>query len=771
MRWVLGVLVVVGVAVLVAPPAFLGLGSLPLEANDDPDDTPEATADSETKGPALGGTGHARERSPTQRRTDLLGSADATTAAAALRWLRDAHAAERLTLRELFDIAMLTGLSKEAEVFRKRAWSEVTKGDVDLGPFVDDLLAMVRTTDANRLERVTRMLASALASWRHRKLVGAAEEAGKPIPAKPLAGRFDAVREVLLDPRVDLRIRVQLAERIAWLGPSGVALFPSLLGLIDETNAAFAAWRAEKPSRHPMHYPGPRIDNQLGQRLAEFGAAILPKVLPLLRSEDDVRKDIARDTLSALGAAAEPALLRALRDPDADVRESAAWSLTWADDASAERIAALAEAARTDEAAAVRHHAAGALIYQGEAAIGVAAELLRGDDVGVRAAIIESLEYKDELIRDDLLRALVERYENPDEDETAELLGIIENAGSALVPATYGILRLLPKYEYDGMSSRQDLLLSLGDAALPWFLTALESDVEDLHHYAARGLGWAGPLQGELRARAQKLLRDGPDAPHRIWLAAAVADERDPVSLRILDEALDHGPWETRHIAATTLAAMEGLGTRYLDRLVAASVEASELYYDMDAEKPHGMVGISVDMENAWKQVVERDFSKAFPLLDHPSKFISRNAAWMLRNNAGKVAPKALELWPTVAGDQRGLFLELMGAHPDFSAVQDRLVEEAAVEPRTKPTKRGAPMPATEILLRRAPAGTTKASAAARLVEQAMAGNLWAWNAVRRTKKHGGAAAASAALHPYFDHTDEKVRTRARKLDDAVKTR
>ena len=773
MRWVLVVLVVVGIAVLVAPFALYGLGALALEGIDGPDGpdaTPEATVgseDAEALGPELGGQGHEPkpEQSPAQQRIVQLTSSEAGTADAALRWLRDAHEAGRLTQRDLFDIAMLVGLTKEAEAFRKQAFKRLTARENDLRPFTDDLLAMVRTDDETRIKRITWMLAQVLASWRHLDLVRAAEAAGKLVPDVPLAGRFEVVRAILLDPGVHRKIRVQLAERIAWLGEAGLSLMPAFFALVEESDAAAQAWREANPDKRGWHYEGGVIDRDVGYRLAEFGVGVLPHVLPLLRSPNDKLKSIAQSTLSALGAKAEPALLRALRDPDPQVREAAAWSLTWADDPSAERITALAEAARSDAVEDVRYVAAGALIHQGEGAVEVAAELLRGEDVGVRIAIIDSLEHEDQAIRSPLLEALVERYENPAEEEIPELLAIIENAGTALVPATYGILRLLPEFEDDyGTTSRQDLLLSLGDGALPWFLTALESDVKDLHHYAVRGLAWGGPLEGELRERALRLLRDDPDSPHRIWLAAAAAHERDPVTLGILDEALDEGPWETRHIAATTLAYMEGLGTRYLDRLVAASSQANKLYFDIGADKPHGMVGINVDIENAWKEVVKRDLDKAFGLLDHPDKHINRNAARILRYNAATVAPHALARWPSVSEARRGLYLELMSSHEDFTAVRDVLIEEAGHEPRTKPTKHGAPMPATAVLFDRAREGTVRTQMADRLAKAAVTGNLWAWKALLVTRKKDGAPIARAALRPYFEHEDTEVRTRARKL-------
>lgn len=726
--------------------------------------------------PALAARGAADGASSTARASiasrhiAALRSDDPDAARAALDWLWTARKDGRLSTRDLFELAMLTGLSAEAEVLRETAFEQLTTPDVDLASFLDEVLALARSTDEAQLQRVRAMLAQILDSWRHGLVVEAAEAAGRPAPPLPLAGRIDLVRALLPDRRVDLAVRLELAESLEDVGSEAVALVPMVFALLPEIHEAFEAWVRRNPDAPSRDYPGPSRSVSLAYTLAAFGPSVLPHVLPHFGAGDDPAADLARDTLQRLGAAAEPTLLRAVRSADPALRKTAAYVLTWTDAPSAERVRLLHVAAREDPDDEVRATAGYALPYQGEAGAAAATELLRGKDVAVRAAIIDALEHHDELLEGDLLAALIERYEHPHDDEVAALLDIVEGAGDALTPATYGILRLLPRLEEHGMRTSLDVLSYLGEGAMPWFLKALESDATDLHPYAARGLALGGPLTGDLKRRAVTWLRDHPASPLRIWAAAAIADPREPDVLRILEAALDAGPWETRHAAATTLAFFEGQGTRYLDRLATTLAALHDEVYgseDLEADlEADLLVGMLSDLESTWRTVLERDFDKPFDYLEHPAEVVRQRARNSLFWYPAKAAPFALARWPRAPASQRDIYLRVLAHHDDFRKVHAILASEAAKEPVARARNDGVPMVATESLLDHSPAAEERSAMARKLAAQAFAAtpNRWAVRALRDAREDVGRDDAAAAVRAYIASDDAAVRTRAREV-------
>ncbi|MEJ5343928.1 MAG: HEAT repeat domain-containing protein [Chloroflexus sp.] len=334
-----------------------------------------------------------------------------------------------------------------------------------------------------------------------------------------------------------LRPRLHLPE---WREP--LALLAGLLSAGEAQHLLTWILRAHSPAERVL-----RRDLLLAAELAaESGQvqAIERLLLPGLRralKQDHLRERVA-EALAKLGIPAVPALVQALGDGDADVREAAAAALGRIGDAAA--VPALVPVLR-DGYADVREAAAAALGQIGAPAVPALVQALGDGDANVRRAAAAALgQIGDAAAVPALVRALGDG-ERQVREAAAAALGQIGDAQA--VPA------LVRALKYGNALVRWAAAAALGKIgapAVPALVRALRDGDWKMRRAAAEALGAIGNTQ--VVPALVEVLGDENWYVRRA-AAAALGQIGDAQTVPALVRALGDEEWEVRWAAAAAL--------------------------------------------------------------------------------------------------------------------------------------------------------------------------------------------------------------------------
>jgi HEAT repeat protein len=288
----------------------------------------------------------------------------------------------------------------------------------------------------------------------------------------------------------------------------------------------------------------------LGGVGAEAAAAV-PDLVALLPQDGPRGLHVVRP-LGAIGPAAVPALIQALRGRDADVRSRAAQVLGLIGPEAQAAAPTLVEVLRDPEAR-VRVRAAEALwqIAQDPAGVALLPAVLGGEDGVLRRDAARCLGQMGPAARP-AVPALVEALRDADDVTrvlVAEVLGRIGPGAAAAVPALAEALR-----EPDDPISRTaaGALEQIGPVSVPALLGALHDQDSGVRVRAARALGAIDHRSPAAVAALTEAIRD-PEAGVRVRAAEALwLIAEDPASIAILAEVLGNeeiAPGERRGAA------------------------------------------------------------------------------------------------------------------------------------------------------------------------------------------------------------------------------
>jgi len=397
--------------------------------------------------------------------------------------------------------------------------------------------------------------------------------------------------------RGDWSIFADFARTLAAIGPDAKAAVPLLVPLIDPNGAfmwdgaapAFAVLRiggepceerlavsslvgvrflrstgmeegeviAELTRQHPVERIGPYLVEELpkaGYRggateaLANYGAAAVPLLLPLLRQNSGPEQMRYAFALAAIGAPSVPALREELIGSSVAGRVGAARTLGLlaerAQDAFEDLVAVL-----DDDAAEVRYHAALALVQinasRASAAIPYLVADLESPDAGIRGEAARLLTRLAEAGQpaESALPALSRLLTDPEVRLDAALAQVAINAGAAVAAVPVlgeALVRTkvleIPGYDSAGAAAAEEMLKALGRigrpaaGVAPLLRQLLQSPNEDIATSAALALLKVAPeWTTEAVHRLVSLVSD-VNYDHCFWMGIAALTEIGPAA-------------------------------------------------------------------------------------------------------------------------------------------------------------------------------------------------------------------------------------------------
>lgn len=274
------------------------------------------------------------------------------------------------------------------------------------------------------------------------------------------------------------------------------------------------------------------------EALVRIGEPAVPALLAAIRMErsGDLRHNGGAAALQQLGAAAHPALRRALDDNDPDVRMSAAVALRLqmmgrGDEAAT--IGVLAHVVRKNKDGRVRMAAAEALGYSGllapasEAAVDALLPALNDPEDDVQGMVAVSLVNLDAWRGQDVVPALIKALKSTEAEgllpsSAARALGALGPAAEPAIPALTETIRRGQPFIADHAA---EALGKIGPAAVPALRELLSSSTGTVRAHAAKALGSAGAsAEDTVPSLLESLKRDSPSV--RAAAARALGEAR-----------------------------------------------------------------------------------------------------------------------------------------------------------------------------------------------------------------------------------------------------
>ena len=373
----------------------------------------------------------------------------------------------------------------------------------------------------------------------------------------------EALTEALKDPEVP--VRNSAAWALGRIGPPARASVPALIESLKVSDSSVRSSAAEALTEmgvaaqaaipaliEGLKDPTLEVRSAAANALGSMGPAALSAVSALIEAHRQlaVRPAVAR-SLSRIGRPAIPALIGALKDPEADVRCSAAAVLEKMGAHAQAAVPALIEALK-DPKASVRSSAAAVLVKVGadaHAAVPALIEALRDPEVDVRGwaasalagigpaarvavpELIELLRDSNSDVRMNSLRALerigpaaapalVIATKDSDDWVRDSAATVLRKFQSTAVPAWIEALRDSEAKARSAAASILGEMGTAGEAAVPALLGALRDPEADVRSSAARALGTIG-IEGQVVVMA--LIEVLNDSTAHVRAAAATA--------------------------------------------------------------------------------------------------------------------------------------------------------------------------------------------------------------------------------------------------------
>ncbi|MEJ5243766.1 MAG: HEAT repeat domain-containing protein, partial [Desulfomicrobiaceae bacterium] len=342
-----------------------------------------------------------------------------------------------------------------------------------------------------------------------------------------------------------------------------------------QREGAFLAAEARMEEAIPLlvqllHSPSPGVQEAVDMALRRLGGrATVEALLPLLRENDPVPRNLAMDLLRSLAGPHQDALLPLLTDPDPDVRIFTADILGACGDATA--VPPLCDALLHDPDVNVRYQAAVSLGELGYPEAASALNRALGDDEWVRFAVIEALM---KIGHESSIQALAGALEDSSELVASMIVDALAAMGNRkAAPLLLARMHSAP----DALRNKmvRAVVLLLGPKALSWLpeeerasfgrylRIALDDEDPDIQDAAMSGLGALG--DGEAAARMLALTATiNPDTETERWEKAvqALAALGGTSAAAALDAALDEAlRAEDEALVTAAVAVIDRLGT------------------------------------------------------------------------------------------------------------------------------------------------------------------------------------------------------------------
>lgn len=302
-----------------------------------------------------------------------------------------------------------------------------------------------------------------------------------------------------------------------------------------QREGAFLAAEARMEEAIPLlvqllHSPSPGVQEAVDMALRHLGGRVtVEALLPLLRENDPVPRNLAMDLLRSLAGPHQDALLPLLTDPDPDVRIFTADILGACGDATA--VPPLCDALLHDPDVNVRYQAAVSLGELGYPEAASALNRALGDDEWVRFAVIEALM---KIGHESSIQALAGALK----DSSELVASMIVDALAAMGNRKAAPLLLARMHDApDALRNKmvRAVVRLLGPKALSWLpeaerasfgrylRIALDDEDPDIQDAAMHGLGAIG---------------NGEAAGRMLALAATINPDQDPERLEKAIEAI-----------------------------------------------------------------------------------------------------------------------------------------------------------------------------------------------------------------------------------------
>lgn len=340
----------------------------------------------------------------------------------------------------------------------------------------------------------------------------------------------------------------------------------------EQRQGAFLAAEAQMEEAIPLlvdllHSPSLGVQEAADMALRQLGGrATVEALLPLLREENPVSRNLAMDILRFLAGPHQDVLLPLLADPDPDVRIFTADILGACGDATA--VPPLCGLVLHDPDVNVRSQAAVSLGELGYPEAAPALNRALGDDEWVRFAVIEALM---KIGHESSIQALVGALDDSSELVAAMIVDALAAMGNRkAAPLLLARMHHAPEALRNKMV--RAVVLLLGAKALSWLpqeehtrfrdclRTALDDEDPDIQDAAMQGLAAMG--DGEAIARMLALTASmNPDAePQRFEqaVAALASTNATPAFNTALDQALRT---EDEAVVTAAIAVIDHLGS------------------------------------------------------------------------------------------------------------------------------------------------------------------------------------------------------------------
>jgi HEAT repeat protein len=342
-----------------------------------------------------------------------------------------------------------------------------------------------------------------------------------------------------------------------------------------QREGAFLAAEARMEEAIPLlvqllHSPSPGVQEAVDMALRHLGGRVtVEALLPLLRENDPVPRNLAMDLLRSLAGPHQDALLPLLTDPDPDVRIFTADILGACGDATA--VPPLCDALLHDPDVNVRYQAAVSLGELGYPEAASALNRALGDDEWVRFAVIEALM---KIGHESSIQALAGALK----DSSELVASMIVDALAAMGNRKAAPLLLARMHDApDALRNKmvRAVVRLLGPKALSWLpeaerasfgrylRIALDDEDPDIQDAAMHGLGAIG--NGEAAGRMLALAATiNPDQdPERLEKAIEAIASLSHTSAPALEAALDAALHATddEALATVAVAVSDRLGT------------------------------------------------------------------------------------------------------------------------------------------------------------------------------------------------------------------
>lgn len=476
----------------------------------------------------------------------------------------DKRRAVAFGLGQLASLSTLTGLEQALNDHDSsvRYWAAYSLGILDDFRAVDALVQALKDEDdevglqaANSLAKIGEVALP--------ELLAALEIRDDQSPAAAFAAHAlgQIGDEAALEPLLKAFREEQSALR-AWIGGAlvnfGERAVPALIEMLEDKDQNIAydaalflgkiknAW-AIAPLIET--FKNTQLASIASQALREFGSVAVSSLVKALREPDEQVRAWAATTLGSIGEPAKMPLVHILDDADWQIREKAVYGLSWFKD---KRLVRQLTTSATDEIVQVRRAVMYALGCVGDqSAFNILVQALEDVDAEVRANAVEALGKLPHLYD---ASGLIAALDDPDSQVRVNAAEALGNFESRLLVEP--LLEALRDADTQVCIKAAASLARLGDYATSATLALIESLQDkdpELRAEVAHALGEIGDI-----AALEVLLEalNDPQSMVRAAAARALGQLESEVAVLPLCERLKDSNWLVRSDAANALAAL-----------------------------------------------------------------------------------------------------------------------------------------------------------------------------------------------------------------------